>query len=80
MLVVSTRHCDIPEIVKDGETGLLADERDVEGLADKLMWLLNNTKRWSELSMAGRKHVEKEYDARIQGIKLAAIYRDVLSS
>jgi len=80
MLVVSTRHCDIPEIVKDGETGLLADEGDVKGLTDKLIWLINNPEKWGELTIAGRKHVEKEYDARIQGIKLAGIYRDVLRS
>ena len=33
MPIVSTRHCDIPSVVLDGVTGLLAAERDSEGLA-----------------------------------------------
>jgi colanic acid/amylovoran biosynthesis glycosyltransferase len=33
MAVVTTRHAGIPEAVIDGETGLLVDEGDVEGMA-----------------------------------------------
>ena len=33
LAVVSTRHAGIPEAVVDGETGLLVDEGDVEGMA-----------------------------------------------
>ena len=32
MPVISTRHADIPELVEHQRTGLLADERDVDGL------------------------------------------------
>jgi glycosyltransferase involved in cell wall biosynthesis len=33
LMVVSTRHAGIPEAVTEGETGLLVDERDVDGMA-----------------------------------------------
>src|SRR5258707_11809281 len=33
--VISTRHAGIPDVVVDGETGLLVEERDVEGMAQQ---------------------------------------------
>ncbi len=73
--VVSTQHCDIPEVVKHGRTGLLAEERDVDGLVNHLTWLVNNPKKWPGILDAARKHVEAEYDACLQGVKLAGIYK-----
>jgi glycosyltransferase involved in cell wall biosynthesis len=37
--VVSTRHAGIPEVVLEGETGLLVDEGDVAGMAEAIAWL-----------------------------------------
>lgn len=78
MPVVSTRHCDIPEVVKDGVTGLLAGEGDIEGLVDRLRWLLANHDRWLPMVEAGRMHLESEYDARTQGERLGRIYHRVV--
>lgn len=78
MPIVSTHHCDIPEVVEDGVTGLLAEERDVEGLASRLRWLIEHPNRWGAMLEAGRKHVEAEYDADQQGRRLERIYDDVL--
>ncbi|MBE0447287.1 MAG: glycosyltransferase [Actinobacteria bacterium] len=75
MPVVSTTHCDIPEVVHHGITGLLAEERDVNGLVHHLRWLIDNPEQWGYMLEAGRKHMEVEYDARAQGKRLAAIYR-----
>ena len=80
MPVVSSRHCDIPEIVHHMETGLLAEERDVNGLERQLHWLLENHTRWAALAEAGRKHVEKHYNAKLQGEKLAELYRELRSA
>jgi colanic acid/amylovoran biosynthesis glycosyltransferase len=79
MPIVSTHHCDIPEVVKDGVTGLLADERDVEGLALRLRWLIEHPNKWDDMLKAGRKHVEMEYGARTQGEKLMKVYEEVLN-
>jgi glycosyltransferase involved in cell wall biosynthesis len=37
LAVVSTRHAGIPEAVADGRTGILVDERDVDGMADAIL-------------------------------------------
>ncbi len=77
MPVVSTAHCDIGSVVRDGETGLLANEHDVDGLADHLRTLVAHPERWEEMGTAARRHVEAEYDMRRQGEALARIYRFV---
>lgn len=79
MMVVSTRHCDIPSIVEDGVSGLLAEERDVAGLVQHLTWLVEHPDRWRPMLDAGRKYVEREHDARVQGKRLASLYQSVLS-
>lgn len=78
MQVVSTRHCDIPEILPRSSHHLLADEHDPDGLARALLWLTQNPERWAELSLANRKHAEMNYDGVTQGRRLAEIYANLL--
>lgn len=76
-LVVSTTHCDIPEVVRDGETGLLAPERDVAALVEHMAWLLDHPEAWAPMMEAARRHVEAEYSAAVQGERLARLYSEV---
>ncbi len=78
LILVSSRHCDIPEIVIHEETGLLSDERDVKGIAENIRWLAENPGEWERMATASRARVEKEFDAKTQAEKLAAIYRRVV--
>lgn len=78
--VVSTRHCDIPEVVKDGFGGLLAPERDVEALAACLQRICDAPEMIHTMGAAARRHVEAEYDARRQADKLEQIYDQLLST
>jgi colanic acid/amylovoran biosynthesis glycosyltransferase len=78
MQVISTRHCDIPGVIKDGETGLLADERDVHALTQCLRWLIDHPERWQAMATAARRHIESEFNALTQGRKLAERYHDLV--
>jgi colanic acid/amylovoran biosynthesis glycosyltransferase len=78
MPVVATRHCDIPEVVRHLENGLLADERDVTGLVEQLRWWVGNPERWPAMLECGRQHVEKEFNAQTQGERLGSIYRELV--
>ena len=78
MPVVSTTHCDIPHIITHKKTGLLASERNVDELVDCLRWLTGNPEKWNDLTQNARRWIENEYDAHIQGEKLAALYASVL--
>jgi len=75
MPIVSTRHCDIPEVLP---SGFLAEERDVAGLEREIGRLLEQPEDLRERLVAARRHVEKEYNAIVQGNRLAAIYRKVV--
>lgn len=72
--VVGSLHADIPEYVVDGQSGLLAPERDVEAVADCIRRLVDAPERWAEMGRAGRRHVEENYNAALQGEKLEGIY------
>lgn len=77
MPVVSTKHCDIPEVTKNNVRNLLAAERDVDGLVSHLKWLIDHPMQWRKMLEAGREHIEQEYDARKQGASLAKIYQSM---
>ena len=78
MPVTSTTHCDIPEVIPDGSCGLLAPERDVGGLVRRLAWLEANPQEWRRLVTAARRHIEQEFDMAGQGVRLAALYRELV--
>lgn len=78
MMVVVSTHCDIPEVIVDGITGLLAPEGDLNGLVDRLEWAIGHWQDWEAIREAARKHVEEQYDARLQAEKLAVIYQTLL--
>lgn len=72
--VISSYHADIPEVVVDGKSALLAPERDVETLAKHLEYLVEHPDVWGAMGRAGREHVEQEYDVMVQVGKLEEIY------
>ena len=75
--VVSTRHAGIPELVRQGESGLLADEDCVHGLACALDEMAQHPERWPAMGRAGRKKVEEEHDIKRLTPKLIEHYRAV---
>ncbi|WP_269933561.1 glycosyltransferase [Aminobacter sp. HY435] len=63
LTVVSTYHSGIPELIEDGRTGLLAPERDVHALADRLVWIAENPEACADIARAARRKVEDDFDS-----------------
>jgi len=78
MPVVSTGHCDIPEVVGEAYAHLLAPERDVAKLTECILMLLGEVDSWPALVQKGRRHIEREYDWSRQAKCLADCYNDIL--
>lgn len=74
MPILSTTHCDIPEIVINNESGYLVPERDVDALAEKLEFLVRNPDIWENMGLVGRRHIEENYDVKKQVQILEKIY------
>jgi colanic acid/amylovoran biosynthesis glycosyltransferase len=68
--VVSTRVSGIPELVHDGKTGLLVEQRDATALADAIQRLVEDPALARRLGMAGRRAVLREFTLERNGALL----------
>jgi colanic acid/amylovoran biosynthesis glycosyltransferase len=73
--IVATRHGGTPELVDDGVSGLLADERDSVGLSERLAYLCDHPEQWPAMGEAGRRKVQAEFDMEALNDRLVALYR-----
>jgi glycosyltransferase involved in cell wall biosynthesis len=78
--VVGTRHSGIPEAIGPDRGGLVADERDVEGLARHLTAVLTDGELWRRLSTSGRDNARRNFDPRLQTAELEGLYDEVLAA
>ena len=76
--VISTFHSGIPELIINGETGLLVHERDIEALSKKLEYLIVQPELKEQMRRKGRKYVEDNYDINKLNVSLVEIYERLL--
>jgi glycosyltransferase involved in cell wall biosynthesis len=76
--VVSTQHGGIPEVVHDGETGLLARERSVEELANHLERMLVDRTFWDACSERGKQWIRERFDIRRCTAGLEQVYDEAV--
>jgi len=75
--ILTTRHDDIPQVVREGESALLSDAGDVGGLAANMASLAAEPARWASMGRAGRAHVEARHDVRTLAVELEQRYAAV---
>ncbi len=76
--IISTFHADIPEVVLDGKSGFLVQEKNYEIIADKILELIENPDQRKNFGLFGRKHIEKNYNLDNQIKNLENIYKSLL--
>ena len=72
---VSTRLSGIPEIIRDGETGVLAEPGDPASLRAALRRVVDEPSEAWTRAVAGRRLVEREFDVRASGRRLAQLFQ-----
>jgi glycosyltransferase involved in cell wall biosynthesis/2-polyprenyl-3-methyl-5-hydroxy-6-metoxy-1,4-benzoquinol methylase len=77
---VSTRAGGVPSVVRDGETGLLADVGDADALAAALLRLFDDSELRERMGAAAREHVRARWSSRRLASDLDRLYRDLLVS
>jgi glycosyltransferase involved in cell wall biosynthesis len=75
--VVATRLSGIPELVRDGETGLLVPERDPEALAAAMERLARDAALRTRLAEEGRRTVRERFDRGRNVALLAELFAAV---
>ena len=73
--VVSTRVSGIPELVRDGETGLLTDPEDSSGLRAAIERTLADPDAARARAVRGREIVEREFDIDAAARRLVGLFR-----
>lgn len=76
--VVATRVDGVPEIVREGETGLLHEHEDDAGLAAGLSSLLADSARAARLGEAGRAFVRERFNRAQFAANMTDLYRQML--
>lgn len=76
--VVASQAGGLPEIVVEGETGVLVPPGDARALADALLDLASDRDRARALGASGRRRVEQEFGIDRMLERLIEVYRGVL--
>jgi len=71
---VSTRLAGVPEMVLEGKTGLLCEEKKPEALADLLETLLKDPARCEQMGQAGMKHAQANFSKEITTSSLLKVF------
>jgi N-acetyl-alpha-D-glucosaminyl L-malate synthase BshA len=75
---IATRVGGVPELIDDGETGLLYDVGDVEGMAAGAVSLLKDRERLDAMRDAARKMAQKRFCASLVVPQYVRYYESVL--
>jgi glycosyltransferase involved in cell wall biosynthesis len=78
--VVGSRINGIPDVVVDGETGLLVPSRDPDALAHAIAELVDDPARRLAMGAAGRAYVAAHYDWSQNMAGLASIYDELATT
>ena len=77
--VIATDLEGMPELVTDGETGLLVPPRNPEALAQAILRVLENPARAKAMARAGRKRVEDHFSLDAKLDRTEALYARLLA-
>jgi glycosyltransferase involved in cell wall biosynthesis len=78
--VVSTPVSGIPELIRNGDNGLLVPERDEGALASALELLIQDDALGDRLGQSGRLTVATDFDPETTAHRLAALFREGCSA
>ena len=74
--VIGTRAGGLPEVVRDGETGVLCAVGDVDGMAEAALAMLRDRDRWRAMSAAAARDARERFAQEEIVSQYEALYRD----
>ncbi len=80
LAVISTWHSGIPELIKNGESGILVKERDIEGLANAVKLLIQDSKLRYEMGIQAYECISKNYNIETLNDRLEKHFKRLTNS
>jgi colanic acid/amylovoran biosynthesis glycosyltransferase len=77
--VLGTRHCDIPNVVIEGQTGLLCEEHDTQSLIANLTKLVEDSELRKRMGHAAHIHAARHFSIERQVQELNRLYRSMVT-
>jgi N-acetyl-alpha-D-glucosaminyl L-malate synthase BshA len=76
--VVGSNAGGLPEVVRDGETGILCPVGDIPGMAAASLEILRDQKRWAEMSKLASSDARTRFSQEAIVTKYESLYRNSL--
>lgn len=76
--VIASEHAGLPELVKNGETGMLIPTRDSDAIVQAVLKLNQNSALVEKVSTNGRSKVIKEHNIASQVKKTESLYESII--
>ncbi len=67
----------VVDVIKPRETGLLAQTRNAEELAEQIKWMIYHSKERKQMGLNARKVIEQEYTLEIQAKHYLRLYESI---
>lgn len=77
--VVATRHAAIADIIDDGRTGYIVDERSVDAISAAMSRIIENPSTTSAIGMAGKHAILQSYTADHSLTTIRGVLESVVS-
>jgi glycosyltransferase involved in cell wall biosynthesis len=77
--VIATNGGGVPEIVVDGETGILVPMGDVSALANAMQWMIHHPAEAAQMGNRGRMRVLESFTVQKSTAKVEAIFTQLLN-
>jgi glycosyltransferase involved in cell wall biosynthesis len=77
--LLATRVGGTPEVVTDGETGMLVEPRSPQALEKGILDFLAHPARWRRMAQRGRCAVERHFNFQVRTRELEAIYAGLVA-
>ena len=79
-VVIASRVGGIPEVIDDGVEGFLVEPRDVNGLTETCLRLIQSPVMAKEMGEKARKRVERDFSAEEMAHRVASLYHELIKS
>lgn len=80
LFVIATNRGANPEIIKDGETGLLYQIGNISELADKMCFCIENRQAMKEISSKGKSIAKEKFVSAINTKYIYSIYNEIIAN